>query len=212
MISNMERVTKHGPMEANSTDTMSIPRNKAKASTFGQMATSTQEIGKITLSQEKVSTSGTTAEFTSESGRTTLCTAREPTSGLMVGCTMAAIRTTKRMASVFTSGSMGELTSVTGVKENRLVNEFTSSLTELSERDYTMVTPARSGSLSLSKTRLNASKNQRMQERRPIKSLRKRKRLSKSFQISRRQRSNCVTSMKRKRFMLLKLNRKWSKL
>lgn len=41
MISNMERAMKHGPMEANSTDTMSIPRNKAKASTFGQMATST---------------------------------------------------------------------------------------------------------------------------------------------------------------------------
>ena len=41
MISNMERVTKHGPMEANSMATMSIPRKKARASTFGQMATST---------------------------------------------------------------------------------------------------------------------------------------------------------------------------
>ena len=41
MISSMERVTKHGLMEANSMDTMSIPRKKAKASTFGQMETST---------------------------------------------------------------------------------------------------------------------------------------------------------------------------
>ncbi len=88
-----------------------------------------------------------------------LCTVREPTSGLMAECTTVAIRTTKRMASVFTSGSMGELTWVTGVKENRLVSEFISYLMELSERDYTMGTPGRSGSLSLSRTRLNASRS-----------------------------------------------------
>ena len=106
-----------------------------------------------------VSTSGTMAESTSDNGRTTLCTVREPTSGLMAGCTTEAIRTTKRTASVFTSGSTAELTSATGVKENRLVSEFTSFLTELSERDYTMGTPARNGSLSPSRTRLNASKS-----------------------------------------------------
>lgn len=106
-----------------------------------------------------VSTYGTMAESTSDNGRTTLCTVREPTSGLMAGCTTEAIRTTKRTASVFTSGSTAELTSATGVKENRQVSEFTSFLTELSERDYTMGTPARSGSLSPSRTRLNASKS-----------------------------------------------------
>ena len=106
-----------------------------------------------------VSTSGTMVEFTWDSGRTMLCTAREPTSGLMAECTMEAIRMTKKMASVFTSGSTGELTSVTGVKENRLVSEFTSFPMELLERDYTMGTHARSGSLSLSRTRLNANRS-----------------------------------------------------
>lgn len=70
MISNMEKVKKHGKMEVNTTDTMLTQRKKAWECTNGLMAINILENGKIMPFMDKVSTSGMMAEYIVETGKT----------------------------------------------------------------------------------------------------------------------------------------------
>ena len=120
-VFSMEKVTRPGQMDQNTSVNITTARKKVVAFTSGKTVPSTQASGSITRSTASASMNGKTVECTLASGKMATCTASENTSGKIVNSMKVNMSMIRNTGMGFTLGRMGVFTRDTGKTGNNMV-------------------------------------------------------------------------------------------